>query len=466
MNVDPVELFEIDKCIGRGNFGDVYKAVDRASSTIVAVKVINLEESEEDVDILIQEILFLSQLRSPYITTYYSTYIKDVSLWIIMEYCGGGSCADLLRCYKCLHEDIVAFIIRDVLRGLDYLHSQRKIHRDIKAANILLTNSGQVKIADFGVSGQITNTQLKKHTFVGTPFWMAPEVITRKTGYNEKADIWSLGITTIELINGTPPYSEYPPMEILFKIPKSAPPILVGSEYNEVLKKFVKECLRRNPADRPSAKTLLQHEFLSVEIGNMPLISLIKHKNKWIMRNKFGTRKPRFPLNYNEGIMNNNTPVDWNFSTTRTKDLPIAQSTILENKKKSKNEIGECPEFGIVSRTGKVSAISSSPLVCSDSPRENPSPKSTENISEENSSDLKSSSASIYLPKDINYPNDIISYAFGKIFYRAKKKETKQAVYNLRKIIYDFERQQPGLCEALSEEIFLRMKASKERELR
>lgn len=156
---------------------------------VVAIKMINLEDSEDEIKVLVQEIAFLSQLRSPYITHYYGTYLKDVTMWIAMEYCGAGSCSDLLKCHKKLSEDVTCFIIRDCLKGLQYLHSEKKIHRDIKSANILLTLDGQVKLADFGVSGQITATHVKKETFVGTPFWMAPEVITRKHGYNEKADI-------------------------------------------------------------------------------------------------------------------------------------------------------------------------------------------------------------------------------------------------------------------------------------
>ena len=149
------ETFTIESCIGRGNFGDVYKATDIRTSKQVAIKVVNLEHTDEDIDTLAQEIFFLSELKSPYVTQYLGTLVEDVSMWIVMEYCGGGSCADLLRlCYRQgLPEQKVSFIVKNVLLGLDYLHSQQKIHRDIKADNILLTESGEVKLGDFGVSG-------------------------------------------------------------------------------------------------------------------------------------------------------------------------------------------------------------------------------------------------------------------------------------------------------------------------
>lgn len=197
----PSSLYSIKQCVGRGNFGDVYKACEKVSGKVVAVKVVNLEHTDEDINLLAQEIFFLAELKSPYITNYITTMTEDVSMWIIMEYCGGGSCADLLRnIYNCgLPESKSAYITREVLKGLEYLHEQKKIHRDIKAANILLTDEGKVKLGDFGVSGQIRAT-LKRGTFVGTPFWMAPEVVSKDSdGYDEKADIWSLGITVYEL---------------------------------------------------------------------------------------------------------------------------------------------------------------------------------------------------------------------------------------------------------------------------
>lgn len=259
---DISSTFKRTEVIGRGKFGIVYKGYHVKTKQVYAIKVLNLDSSEDEVEDVQREIQFLASLKQiPNITRYYGSYLRGTSLWIIMEYCAGGSLRSLLRPGK-IDEKYIGVIMRELLVALKVIHKDNVIHRDIKAANVLITNEGQVKLCDFGVAAQLNQTSLRRQTMAGTPYWMAPEVIMEGVYYDTKVDIWSLGITAYEIATGNPPYCDVEALRAMQLIIKSKPPRLEERNYTPQLKEFIALCLDEDPQERLSAEELLKTKFI------------------------------------------------------------------------------------------------------------------------------------------------------------------------------------------------------------
>ncbi|KFO22195.1 Serine/threonine-protein kinase 3 [Fukomys damarensis] len=218
---------------------------------------------ESDLQEISKEISIMQQCDSTYVVKYYGSYLKNTDLWTVMEYCGAGSVSDIIRLQnKTLTADEIATILKTTSKGLEYFHVMRKIHRDLKAGNIFLNTDGREKLADFGEAGQLTDAMAKCDTVTGTPFWMAPEAI-QKTGYNCVADIWSLGIISIQMAEGKPPYADTHPMRAIFMMSTNPPPRFRKPElWSYDFTNFVKKCLVKNPEQIATATHLLQHPYI------------------------------------------------------------------------------------------------------------------------------------------------------------------------------------------------------------
>ncbi|KAK2953334.1 putative serine/threonine protein kinase [Blattamonas nauphoetae] len=260
---DPQHLFEFQECLGSGAYGSVYRAVQKQTGQFCAIKKLQFEDQDEFNE-LIKEIVMMRECDNPDVVGYIGTWQEtDTCIWIAMELCEMGSVLTTYEVTKHgLTDEQLSFVLHHTLNALDYLHSSRKIHRDLKAGNILLKQDGSVKLGDFGVSATLQMNVNKRNTVIGSPYWMAPEVITEQ-GYDMKADIWSLGITAIEMVEGRPPLSELHAYRALFQIPVREPPTLKNPDNHcAELNDFLAKCLQKDPDQRWDCKQLLSHPFI------------------------------------------------------------------------------------------------------------------------------------------------------------------------------------------------------------
>jgi len=256
--------FDIEK-IGEGAAGEVFRALHKSKNSVIAIKQMNLAAQQKNIKLLLTEIDIMKNSNHKNIVHYFDSYIVDEKyLWVVMEFMSGGCLTDILEQFDTIQmtEKMIAHVCKETLDGLQYIHSLHRIHRDIKSDNILLGGGGEVKLADFGYAAQLTQQKSKRNTIVGTPYWMAPELI-RGQEYDQKVDIWSLGIMAMEMAEGEPPYMDFPPLRALFLITtKGIPPLKEQEKWSQPFQDFVAKCLNKEVEQRQSATEMLKHPFL------------------------------------------------------------------------------------------------------------------------------------------------------------------------------------------------------------
>lgn len=282
-SIDPTVLYPDLRKIGEGAAGEVFLATDSQTGRRVAIKKMAL--TAQNLKLISTEIQIMKTSKHPNIIEYIDSYIVEKKLWVVMEYMGAGCLTEVLDQFDsgvAMTEAQIAFVCKATLKGLSYAHSMHRIHRDIKSDNILLGSDGSCKIADFGYAAQLTQEKSKRITIVGTPYWMAPELI-RGQNYDQKVDIWSLGIMVMEMAEGDPPYMDFPPLRALFLITtKGIPGLKHPEKWSTEFKDFVAQCLEKESENRPTADQLLFHPYIVkyAEIPDSNLIPVINAARK------------------------------------------------------------------------------------------------------------------------------------------------------------------------------------------
>jgi serine/threonine protein kinase len=273
---DPTKLYPNPKKIGEGAAGEVFMAVQAGTNRRVAIKKMTL--ANQNLKLLLTEIAIMKDSHHANIVDYVDTYLVEEKLWVVMEYMDGGCLTEILEQYEHfqMSERHIARVCLETLKGLIYIHSLHRIHRDIKSDNILMSMQGEIKLADFGYAAQLTKQKQKRNTIVGTPYWMAPELI-RGQPYDQRVDVWSLGIMAMEMAEGEPPYMEFPPLRALFLITtKGIPPLKDQKRWSPEFQSFLSKCLEKDADKRIDSQSLLAHPFLRKACEPQEIVELIE----------------------------------------------------------------------------------------------------------------------------------------------------------------------------------------------
>ncbi|XP_031739383.1 serine/threonine-protein kinase BLUS1 isoform X5 [Cucumis sativus] len=342
--------------VGQGVSASVHRALCKSLNEIVAIKILDFERENCDLASIYREVQTMILVDHPNVLKSHCSFVNGHDLWIVMPYMSGGSCLHILKAAypDGFEEVVIATVLREVLKGVEYLHNHGHIHRDIKAGNVLIDSRGGIKLGDFGVSACLFDSgdrQRVRNTFVGTPCWMAPEVMEQLNGYDFKADIWSFAITGLELAHGHAPFSKYPPMKVLMMTLQNAPPGLDyerDKKFSKSFKQMIASCLVKDPSKRPSASKLLKHSFFRQARSNdyiarallegLPVlgdrIKALKRKEEDMLAQKKisdGKKEELSQNEYKRGISG------WNFNLDDLK----AQASLIQEFEESISEMSE-----------------------------------------------------------------------------------------------------------------------------